>query len=632
MNKDNEDSKSKFGMPKAARFVLIGGLLLALLTAVLYSSMDEFSVYEGNLDESDNYGFEAITIHGNYAYIAMGYDGLQVIDISDSTNPTFVGHYNSTTVEEITIHGNYIYIVGNTGSPDYEDIMGVLDLSDPTNPTLVDYIQANSVTGIAISGVCDDFWRGIIDPNRSCFAYTTKWSGDMRLIDLSGFHNGHTLSALSGGDYVGTFDNTLGGQARAVSVSSDYAYIATSFSYSHIDGEYVLHPGGLLVVNWNSLNSETSRVDDYDPFLVGSYFYDTSDPNQNAALSDVYDISVSDDYAYLAYDDYGLVIVDVSSASHPSYVGRYNTTSVDSVAIHDNYAYITNSSGLQVIDVSNPSNPTYVDGYNTFYEIPCDADYNSTCTTGYPVKVTTASSGFPFFQKHYAYVITDSGELIIYEEPSSRWSTPLIILFFTSIVAGAITLRSKQKSQSENFTSTDYGRNEIIPEPTPQTTNLEKDSLQTSSPTSDNRKNTFENTLMCNICRSIEWHVSIHSQQYGPVDVNTLYQWISEGRITPENTIWNSSMPNWIPAAQTPLFSVVSQLNNSQYDTHSASFCILCGNEANLRDSKTQQQPSSIGKTIKSKSKKRVKKIIKKRVKKKTKKTKLNDEQDDTTH
>ena len=74
MNKDNEAPKAELRMPKAARAVLISGLLLALLAVASYSSMDAPSVYD--------IGGEAlaVTVSGDYAYIAMGYDGLQVID------------------------------------------------------------------------------------------------------------------------------------------------------------------------------------------------------------------------------------------------------------------------------------------------------------------------------------------------------------------------------------------------------------------------------------------------------------------------------------------------------------------------------------------------------------------------
>src|ERR1700676_2149423 len=42
-----------------------------------------------------------VVLSGNYAYVANGYDGLRVYDVSDPTNPLNVGHINNGGYAEI---------------------------------------------------------------------------------------------------------------------------------------------------------------------------------------------------------------------------------------------------------------------------------------------------------------------------------------------------------------------------------------------------------------------------------------------------------------------------------------------------------------------------------------------------
>ena len=76
---------------------------------------------------------------GNYAYVvSTGDNGLQVIDISDPTNPTGVGQLTGTLAtnslalanpQSVIVQGNYAYVAsfGNDG-------LQVIHISDPNNP------------------------------------------------------------------------------------------------------------------------------------------------------------------------------------------------------------------------------------------------------------------------------------------------------------------------------------------------------------------------------------------------------------------------------------------------------------------------------------------------------------------
>ncbi|MFM6896770.1 MAG: DUF4347 domain-containing protein, partial [Microcystis panniformis] len=82
-------------------------------------------ILKGNYDTDAAYGVEVV---GNYAYVADGSSGLQIIDISNPSNPTFLGNYaNFGAVLGVQVVGNYAYLVNNGASS-----LQIIDISNPT--------------------------------------------------------------------------------------------------------------------------------------------------------------------------------------------------------------------------------------------------------------------------------------------------------------------------------------------------------------------------------------------------------------------------------------------------------------------------------------------------------------------
>jgi hypothetical protein len=88
------------------------------------------------------------------------------------------------------------------------------------------------------------------------------------------------------------------------------------------------------------------------PDLVGSI--DTPDQAKDAAASG--------HYVYVADDESGLRIIDVSTPSAPTEVGSFDTpTRAIGIDVADVYVYVADGAGgLRVIDVSTPSAPVEV--------------------------------------------------------------------------------------------------------------------------------------------------------------------------------------------------------------------------------------------------------------------------------
>ena len=105
----------------------------------------------------------------------------------------------------------------------------------------------------------------------------------------------------------------------------------------------------------------------------GLMIVDISDP-RNLQLVSRYDtagssrgVAVSDGYAYIADGNKGLVIVDISDPENPMEEGHYDTAGdAFGVVVIGSYAYVADSyDDLVIVDISDPGNPTERGHYDT---------------------------------------------------------------------------------------------------------------------------------------------------------------------------------------------------------------------------------------------------------------------------
>ena len=104
----------------------------------------ELNILLRNVDPNDdrsiyvNKSIDNITIKGNYAYLGSN-EGLQILDISNPSNPNKVGHYKTQNqINDIAIEGICVYITEN------EFGLRVIDISNIANPKEVGYYKINS--------------------------------------------------------------------------------------------------------------------------------------------------------------------------------------------------------------------------------------------------------------------------------------------------------------------------------------------------------------------------------------------------------------------------------------------------------------------------------------------------------
>ena len=238
-----------------------------------------------------------IYVSGDYAYVAVDYAGLAIIDISDPTNPG-TPVYEDTTGSALGVYvsGDYAYVAVN-----YEGL-AVINISDPTNPGTPVY---EDTTGAAY----DVYVSGD-------YAYVADHTSGLAVINISDPTNPGTP----------IYENTTS-SARGVYVSGDYAYVADWSS-------------GLAIINIS------------DPTNPGSPVYGNT-------VGSAYDVYVSGDYAYVADHTSGLAVIDISDPTNPGTPIYEDTTGyARSIYVSGDYAYVADGeSGLAVINISNPTNP-----------------------------------------------------------------------------------------------------------------------------------------------------------------------------------------------------------------------------------------------------------------------------------
>lgn len=299
----------------------------------------------------------AVTVVGDYAYLADQKDGLRIVDISIPDDLT-----EASSIETIGDH-----IVGLDASADYAYLVEdhpprrvqILDMSLPASP--------------AVIGIYDEYRGSKAVDALEPYMYVTDEGGFLAVVDIS------TPSEPTqiGYEHIQSY-----AQFKIV-VSDDYAYLASGTSFYAIDISTPTSPveAGFCVVP-NSGPTEGIAVSNQHVYMAtwtGLKVVDVSDPISPTQVfsytsSMIRDVAVSGNYAYVAGGQWGwLHILDVSTPANPTEIGAYDPDDYAlGVAVESDYAYVAaRYDGLQVVDVSVPSNPTRVG----FYDTPGEAEH-----------------------------------------------------------------------------------------------------------------------------------------------------------------------------------------------------------------------------------------------------------------
>jgi hypothetical protein len=263
-------------------------------------------------------GDAALALADHYAYISTG----SVVDIADPANPTYVGRFKSGT--DIAATQAYVYARGES------EALSIFNRSDPANLVLAgSYAMPSSTRDVAAAG----YHASTID-------------GRLRVIDAAKPDTPTTLGSYRSG------------QPHRLAITEQYAYLAWGYYVinKYSDNRSV---GGLDIVDITNPRAPTQAG---AITLVDIPYGPHADPKAMA---------VAAPYAYVGIDN-AVHIVDVANPAAPSAVGFYTVPSVvEALALVEldspaprRYAYVAaNEAGLRIVDVTDPNAPTEVKSY-----------------------------------------------------------------------------------------------------------------------------------------------------------------------------------------------------------------------------------------------------------------------------
>jgi 5-hydroxyisourate hydrolase-like protein (transthyretin family) len=281
-------------------------------TAVASGVIETFS--PGPLSWISIPGFaNRVRVNGNYAYIAAGSAGLQIVDVSNHSAPHIAAALSlAGNANELRVIGNRIYMAAGSAG------LEIIDITNPLSPALLGSIATR---GLA--------WDVAVSGNR---AFVAEGNSGLQIIDIS------TPSAPA---IIGSIG--IPGIAEGVDVQGNIAVVAAS-------------SGGVQIVDVSNPSS---------PAVVGSVAVPQNDARK---------VTVNGNIAYVAAFLDSLQIVDFTNPRSPAIVGStanhvdangnnlggylqdvaFNTATGRTLSFGADVKFVN---GVPITDVSAPGNP-----------------------------------------------------------------------------------------------------------------------------------------------------------------------------------------------------------------------------------------------------------------------------------
>ncbi|MCF6212304.1 MAG: Ig-like domain-containing protein, partial [Gammaproteobacteria bacterium] len=239
-----------------------------------------------------------VDVSGDYAFVAAGAAGLQVVDVADREAPVVVAALDTDgTAIDIRVVGNLAYIAdGDSG-------LKIIDVTDPLAPALLGSLDT--------AGVTQDLKVDLE------YAYLANGSAGMEIVDIS-----NPEAPLS----IATLENL--GTVYGVDVEGDRA---------------VLVAGSALIV--------VDTSDKSSPTRLGS-----------VNIGPVKDVALNGNYAHVAAYSSGYRVVDISLPMVPRITGGDASIAPRDVALTRNFAFYAEQlfpNVVAFVNVFDPENPIF---------------------------------------------------------------------------------------------------------------------------------------------------------------------------------------------------------------------------------------------------------------------------------
>jgi|GEM_PF-4547915 hypothetical protein len=254
-------------------------------------------VYRGTLQATD---LEEFISSEPYGYLAAGYNGLYVLDITNPAAPNIVGHVE-TNGYAMGMDKFKNFIVLN----DRDNVL-FIDVKNPSEPQLYTTLGSSIAGDLVVNGTT----LYIADPDHGLYAYNISNLDSIKKIGKIASYNGssYTPRALA----------TVGERAFV----TDYDYNRHASFLKVID---IAHPETMSVLAEYKLEDHIANHDYIDPWQI----------------------IIEGDYAYLGDKTNGIVILDIQDIQNIHQVGYYSLYKVN------DQGGVTTNIQLQKFDVEN---------------------------------------------------------------------------------------------------------------------------------------------------------------------------------------------------------------------------------------------------------------------------------------
>ncbi len=276
-------------------------------------------------------------VKDNFAYVGGATLAMQVIDISDLSNP-FIDNTLAPLpqgLSDINVYGNFVYATRYGGTD-------IIDISNPHDPSIVGNITSpHSFDGF----INYPYLYGLILDHDNHFCHLQIYN----------------ISVPSNPELEGT-----------LMVGSDN-------SYSFFVEDTLAYVVGFALKVINVANPA-------NPTIIGSI--GLTDPDDR-----LYGVFTGGGYAYAASIHNGLCVYDVSNPANPFFVTQRSVAGeAISIAADPNFVYVAGDSALSVFDITNPIEPGFVGSYGV------RAGFNSITLSDSLIFVTDRVTGLNIFR------------------------------------------------------------------------------------------------------------------------------------------------------------------------------------------------------------------------------------------
>ena len=301
-------------------------------------------------DDDKKADAQGLFILGNYAYVAIGEEGLAIVDIREPTDPELISTHEvgffarSVYVQDHILDNKdtlYAYVVG--GDEDEASGLQVIDVTAPASPQDFGPFRDNPepLVDVFVEGL----YLYLLQESKGLSLLSIKAPDSLQEIEL-GEQDGEYSKLTFHDKYI--FIGRKRDGFRAIRFE-DGGEIAHEFEFSggwsvndlDLTGFYAYAADGekgLRIINLE---------DPKDPSIVKNF----------PSIGEIYGITIQNNLAYLASGNKGLEILNIENRETPIQVGVYEElkNALD-VEVKGKYAYIANGEdGITILDIETLS-------------------------------------------------------------------------------------------------------------------------------------------------------------------------------------------------------------------------------------------------------------------------------------